>query len=115
MTWRIGTHITQGITMPGLPLMVFGRNPNIAWANTYGFMDMMDYFIEECRDGELPVRRGVASVRRAARNHRSEGETTNPSHLLRKSSWRAGGRSVSAGEISHHGVQRTVGGRRGNI
>ncbi|HKJ67301.1 MAG TPA: penicillin acylase family protein, partial [bacterium] len=52
MTWRIGTHTTQGITMPGLPLMVFGRNPNIAWANTYGFMDMMDYFIEECRDGE---------------------------------------------------------------
>jgi len=52
MIWRIEAHTTMGVTMPGLPVMVFGRNDSIAWANTYGFMDMMDYFIEDCRDGD---------------------------------------------------------------
>lgn len=51
LIWRIEAHTTMGVTMPGLPVMVFGRNDSIAWANTYGFMDMMDYFIEDCRDG----------------------------------------------------------------
>lgn len=53
MVWRIEEHTTMGVTMPGLPVIVFGRNESIAWANTYGFMDMMDYFIEECRDGDF--------------------------------------------------------------
>lgn len=36
--------------MPGLPAVVMGRNNTIAWGGTYGFMDMIDYFIEDCRD-----------------------------------------------------------------
>ena len=41
-----------GITLPGLPVVIFGRNDHLAWSNTYGFVDMIDYFVEECRDGQ---------------------------------------------------------------
>jgi penicillin amidase len=38
--------------MPGVPGVIMGRTREI-WAGfTYGFMDMVDYFIEECRDGK---------------------------------------------------------------
>ena len=50
MIWRVGDEVTMGITMPGLPVMVFGRTNYLAWAGTYGFMDLIDYFIEEYRD-----------------------------------------------------------------
>lgn len=50
MVWKVGDQVTMGITMPGLPVMVFGRTNHLAWAGTYGFMDMIDYFIEEYRD-----------------------------------------------------------------
>jgi len=46
-----------GVNMPGGPGMVMGRTRNISLGFTYGFMDMIDYFIEECRDGK--VRRGA--------------------------------------------------------
>jgi penicillin amidase len=45
-----------GITMPGVPGLVMGRTSTLAFGFTYGFMDMVDYFIEECRDGRC--RRG---------------------------------------------------------
>ena len=45
-----------GITMPGVPGIVMGRNRHTAFGFTYGFMDMIDFFIEECRDGRC--RRG---------------------------------------------------------
>lgn len=40
-----------GITMPGVPGIVMGRTRDVSAGFTYGFMDMVDYFIEECRDG----------------------------------------------------------------
>jgi penicillin amidase len=40
-----------GATMPGVPGLVMGRNRNLSFGFTYGFMDMVDYFIEECRNG----------------------------------------------------------------
>jgi penicillin amidase len=66
--WRIG------ITMPGIPGLVMGRNRRLAFGFTYGFMDMIDYFIEECRGGkcrrgeswsEVEVRREVVGRRRS--------------------------------------------------
>ena len=45
-----------GVNLPGIPGMVMGRNRGISVGFTYGFMDMIDYFMEECRDGR--VRRG---------------------------------------------------------
>ncbi|MGD8761985.1 MAG: penicillin acylase family protein [Desulfobacteraceae bacterium] len=43
-------HFMMGATLPGLPGLVLGRTPKLAWAVTYGAMDMIDYFIEEVRD-----------------------------------------------------------------
>ncbi len=40
-----------GITMPGVPGLVMGRTRDLSFGFTYGFMDMADYFIEDCRDG----------------------------------------------------------------
>ncbi len=50
-----GTH-AMGVTIPGVPGMLTGRNPCVAWGVTYGFMDQIDFFIEDCRDGKF--RRG---------------------------------------------------------
>ncbi len=44
-----GRYMT-GATLPGMPSVVLGRTPDLAWALTYGTMDMIDYFIEEVRD-----------------------------------------------------------------
>lgn len=41
-----------GITMPGVPGFVMGRSDDTAFSFTYGFMDMVDHFIEEVRDGK---------------------------------------------------------------
>ncbi len=46
----------SGISMPGVPGMVMGRSRHYAAGLTYGFMDMVDHYIEEVRDGK--VRRG---------------------------------------------------------
>ncbi len=40
-----------GATMPGVPGLVMGRTRNLSFGFTYGFMDMVDFFIEECRGG----------------------------------------------------------------
>ena len=45
-----GDHYMMGATLPGVPSVVLGRCPRLAWAVTYGTMDMIDYFIEEVRD-----------------------------------------------------------------
>jgi len=38
-------------TMPGLPAALLGRTNNLAWGVTYAFMDGIDSWIEDCRDG----------------------------------------------------------------
>ncbi len=38
-------------TMPGLPAMIIGRNASLAWGVTYAFMDGVDSWVEDCRDG----------------------------------------------------------------
>jgi len=45
-----------GVTMPGVPGLVMGRTRNLSLGVTYGFMDMADFFAEDCRDGRC--RRG---------------------------------------------------------
>jgi penicillin amidase len=45
-----------GGTVPGIPIMVLGRTNHIAWSPTYGYMDDIDFFVEEVRDGRY--RRG---------------------------------------------------------
>jgi penicillin G amidase len=41
-----------GGTMPGIPALVLGRTPEMAWAVTYSPADASDYFIEEVKDGK---------------------------------------------------------------
>jgi penicillin amidase len=42
---------TVGITVPGVPGVVMGRNPSLAFGFTYGFLDQIDFFVEEVRGG----------------------------------------------------------------
>ena len=42
----------MGATMPGLPAILVGRNPDLAWSATYTFMDSTDSWIEKCRHGQ---------------------------------------------------------------
>lgn len=37
--------------MAGLPGPVVGRNRHLAWGATYTFMDAVDHWVEDCRDG----------------------------------------------------------------
>jgi len=41
----------MGATIPGLPAIIIGRSPELAWGVTYSFSDTVDSWIEECRDG----------------------------------------------------------------
>ena len=43
-------HYMMGATLPGVPSVMLGRSPHLAWAVTYGTMDMIDYFIEQVQD-----------------------------------------------------------------
>ena len=38
-------------TIPGLPLGAIGRTNHLAWGPTYGCMDTVDSWVEDCRDG----------------------------------------------------------------
>ncbi len=46
-----------GATVPGTPGAPMGRTKQLAWSPTYGNMDVIDYFIEEVKDGSY--RRGT--------------------------------------------------------
>jgi penicillin G amidase len=43
----------MGITMPGVPGLIMGRNNKVAFSFSYGFMDMVDYFIEDIQNGKF--------------------------------------------------------------
>ena len=36
----------MGVTLPGLPSLWMGRTKHLAFGFTYGFADLVDYFIE---------------------------------------------------------------------
>lgn len=42
----------MGGTMPGMPALLVGRNPDLAWSATYTFMDSTDSWIEKCKNGK---------------------------------------------------------------
>ncbi len=45
-----GDFFVMGATLPGIPAVVLGRSNTLAWSVTYGFMDTIDYFIEDVVD-----------------------------------------------------------------
>ena len=38
-------------TMPGIPAAILGRSAELSWGVTYSFMDAIDSWVEDCRDG----------------------------------------------------------------
>ena len=53
----------MGATMPGIPGLVMGRTADLSFGFTYGFMDMVDYFLEDCRDGACRREAGFEPLR----------------------------------------------------
>jgi penicillin amidase len=48
---HVGSGWVKGLTLPGLPGFLVGRNPDLAWSVTYSCADTSDFFVERCRDG----------------------------------------------------------------
>ena len=72
---RCGERWCIAATMPGLPGLLLGRTNDLAWGATYSFMDAVDSWIEDCRDGRcrrttggeetwVPVRERVETIHR---------------------------------------------------
>ena len=56
-TWyELVAHVGQrygiGVGIPGLPGWLMGRNNDVSLGFTYGYMDTIDLFLEECRAGK---------------------------------------------------------------
>jgi penicillin amidase len=73
--FEVGDRYCLCATMPGLPGALLGRTNDLAWGATYTFMDAVDSWIEDCRDGchrrvvdgeerWLPLRRRREVIRR---------------------------------------------------
>jgi penicillin amidase len=56
VTLRCGERVLSGAGVAGTPAVAIGRTGQLAWAATYGTMDLSDHFVEELRGGQ--VRRG---------------------------------------------------------
>jgi len=68
-----------GVTMPGVPGKIMGRNKSISYGFTYGFMDMIDYFIEDVQGGKF--RRENQFMDFNIREETILRKKTNPLHL----------------------------------
>ena len=53
-----------GATAPGLPVVLFGRNRHLGWSMTSSPSDTVDYFVEECRNGEHKIGRSWVPMQR---------------------------------------------------
>ena len=49
---RLPGNTLMGVSIPGVPGLIIGRNNHLAWSATYAYMDMLDYRIERCRHGK---------------------------------------------------------------
>lgn len=49
---RLPDNTMMGVSIPGVPGLIIGRNKHLAWSATYAYMDMLDYRIERCRSGQ---------------------------------------------------------------
>ncbi len=74
----LGERFCIAATMPGLPAFLLGRTNDLAWGATYTFMDAIDSWIEDCRDGRcrrltergeiwVPLRARTEIIRRKRR------------------------------------------------
>jgi penicillin amidase len=49
---RLPADTLMGVSIPGAPGVIIGRSKHLAWSATYAYMDMLDYRIERCREGD---------------------------------------------------------------
>lgn len=56
---ELGSGGVIGATVPGIPAVFSGRNPNVAWGLTPAFVDDADLFIEELQPGDATRYRGL--------------------------------------------------------
>ncbi len=47
-----GDKYAMGANMPGIPGIIVGRNQHVSWGATYPFMDNLDSWVEDCKDGK---------------------------------------------------------------
>ena len=47
---QVGEFFAISALVPGIPFPALGRKKELAWSPTYGFMDVVDYFIEDVKD-----------------------------------------------------------------
>ena len=52
MVMRTDENYLMGGTMPGAPGVLTGRSKHLAWGATYAFIDAIDSWIENCKDGK---------------------------------------------------------------
>jgi len=116
MVLRLPDNVVMGASLPGVPGIAIGRTKNLSWGATYSFMDMIDYRIEECRDGRyrrgkqwkpfavreevIKVKKGEPVVEKVYENEHGvlEGDPFQEGHYL-VMSWSAA-RACGAGEFN---------------
>ncbi|WP_298517895.1 penicillin acylase family protein [uncultured Kordia sp.] len=52
MQFELDDKAAYTATMPGISAMLIGRTKDLSWGATYTFMDAMDSWIEQCKDGK---------------------------------------------------------------
>lgn len=52
VVWETPDRYAIATTMPGLPGLLLGRTPDLAWGATYTFMDAIDSWVEDCQNGQ---------------------------------------------------------------
>jgi len=50
---KVNDRFISGATMPGASAFLIGRNPDVAWGVTYAFIDCIDSWVEECKNGKF--------------------------------------------------------------
>ncbi|MCB2186888.1 MAG: penicillin acylase family protein [Deltaproteobacteria bacterium] len=55
---RLPDNVYLGVTIPGAPGLILGRNRRVAWSATYSFMDMLDFRVEHCAGGKYERKDG---------------------------------------------------------
>lgn len=73
MVGRTGDDYRIGISMPGIPGLVMGRTRRVSFGFTYGFMDTIDYFVEEVREGRCRRGEGFRDLARRVEVVRRKG------------------------------------------
>jgi penicillin amidase len=113
---RLPDDVIMGASLPGVPGIAIGRSRHLAWGATYSFMDMIDYRVEECRDGRyrrgkqwkpfavreelITVKKGEPVIEKVYENEHGvlEGDPFTEGHYL-VMSWSAA-RGCGAGEFN---------------